>query len=290
MSRFKPKVPVLHLSDLSLAREEKIFYAGRLEDLPPSFTEYDSSHRHSYFAIFFFLKGKGTHSIDFQKFEIERNSLFFLKPGQVHSWTFHNKPEGFALKISPEFYSEISDRTGELRSFPFFSFSQSYPKIVLKPDPRLVSDFLRLSQEFEEGSEPKILFFLSQLILLQIKKEYEKFSDPLLTDNGPVSEFQILLEKHFIQERATSFYSRRLGLSPSALNRICQSVLGKSAKSIVHDRVLLEIKRLLLHSEMSITQICRELCFSDNAYLSRYFKVQTGLSPEQFRDLKRKAQ
>ncbi len=283
-------VPLLHLSDLVLRNEEPYFYAGKLEDLPPSFAEYDSSHRHSYFAIFFFQEGQGTHTIDFQTYEIESNSLFFLKPGQVHSWKFLKKPKGFALKVSSDFYSELGEKPSELRKFPFFSFGGTVPKISVQNLTVLSSDFSRLEEEFKKTSEPKLLFIITQLILLQLKKEYENFSQSFLQNGHPIETFQNLLESHFLKERSTSFYAKKLGISTGALNRFCQNDLGKSAKSVIHDRVILEIKRYLLHSEMNITQICWELGFSDNAYFSRYCKNQFGISPEQFREQKRKAQ
>ncbi|MEI7013066.1 helix-turn-helix transcriptional regulator [Leptospira licerasiae] len=290
MSKSAGKVPLIHLSEISENSRDKIFYAGRLEDLPPSFSEYDSSHRHSYFTVFYFSEGKGTHKIDFQNFEIEKNSIFFLKPGQVHSWKFDKKPKGFALKISPEFHLEQNERNSELRSFPFFGYEPSLSKVVLIDPRKLKSDFSRLVTEFEEGSEPKVLFLLSQLILLHIKKEYDTSSELFIKKNRPVCEFQSLLEKHFLKERGTSFYSRRLGIAPNTLNRICQNILGKSAKSVIHDRVLLECKRLLIHSDLNITQICFELGFLDNAYFSRYFKKLAGVTPEQFRKSGRKTQ
>ncbi|TGL58397.1 helix-turn-helix domain-containing protein [Leptospira sarikeiensis] len=290
MSKQASKVPLLHLSEVSDEEGERIFYSGRLEDLPPSFTEYDSSHRHSYFAVFYFVEGKGTHKIDFQNFEIEKNSLFFLKPGQVHSWKFKKKPKGFALKIHPEFYSKLNEKNTSLRSFPYFGFDSGLSKIHPEKFSKLRSDFSRLVEEFKENADPKILFYISGLILLQIQKEYETSAALLIRKNRPVSEFQSLLEKYFIKERGTSFYARRLGLASNTLNRICQNSLGISAKSVIHDRLLLECKRLLLHSDLNITQISSELGFTDNAYFSRYFKKQSGVSPEQFRESGRKVQ
>ncbi|MBM9578554.1 helix-turn-helix domain-containing protein [Leptospira sp. 201903070] len=290
MSKVDPIPPVLHLSDVVEEKIEPLFYAGRLEDLPPGFREYDSSHRHTYFALFFFLEGSGLHTIDFQEYTIEAGSLFFLKPAQVHSWKFTKSVKGFALKISSEFFTDQGENASALRDYPFFQFARSSPKIKIEDCPRLRSDFERLIDEKDRSSEKKMLLILSQVILLQAKKEYDfQEANEILADSTIIS-FQKLLEENFLKERNTSYYSRKIGISPNTLNRICHEELGRSAKSLIHERILLEIKRLLLHSNLNITQIAWELGFADNAYFSRYFKSQTGTSPEKFRDSRRKTQ
>ncbi|PKA06300.1 helix-turn-helix domain-containing protein [Leptospira ellisii] len=288
MSKVEHKPPVLDLEDVLPDSAEPKFYAGKLEDLPADFREYDSSHRHTYFALFFFLKGKGTHTIDFQEFTIESDSLFFLKPGQVHSWKFLSPVRGFALKISQEFFSGEREHSALLREFPFFRFGSGKSKLIVSDPERLRSDFLRLLDENGKKSERRMLAVLSQVILLQAKKEYDAVPDNVSPSDPIVVRFQKLLEENFPKERNPSFYSRRLGIAPNTLNRICHETLGKSAKSVVHERVTLEIKRLLIHSNLNITQISWELGFTDNAYFSRYFRARSGVSPESFRNAGRK--
>ncbi|PJZ55260.1 helix-turn-helix domain-containing protein [Leptospira adleri] len=289
MSKVESIPPVLHLSDLVEEKTEPLFYVGRLEELPPSFREYDSSHRHTYFALFFFLEGAGTHTIDFQENTIESESLFFLKPGQVHSWKFAKPVKGFALKISSDFFTDQGENVSTLREYPFFQFAQSSPKIRIEDSLRLRSDFERLIDEKDSQSEKKMLLVLTQVVLLQTKKEFDLQQENEILPDSTIVSFQKLLEENFLKERNTSYYSRRIGIAPNTLNRICHEELGKSAKSVIHERIILEIKRLLLHSKLNITQIAWELGFADNAYFSRYFKSQTGISPERFRDFGRKA-
>ncbi|TGK35577.1 helix-turn-helix domain-containing protein [Leptospira gomenensis] len=288
MSKVEHKPPVLDLEDVLPDSAEPKFYVGRLEDLPPDFREYDSSHRHTYFALFFFLKGKGTHTIDFQEFSIESDSLFFLKPGQVHSWKFLSPVRGFALKISQDFFSEEGGNPTMLRELPYFRFGSAKSKLILSDPKRLRSDFSRLLEENERNSERRMLSLLSQVVLFQAKKEYDSVPEDVLPPDPIAARFQKLLEENFLKQRNTSFYSRRLGIAPNTLNRICHETLGKSAKSVVHERLTLEIKRLLIHSNLNITQISCELGFSDNAYFSRYFRARCGVSPESFRNTGRK--
>ena len=289
MSKATRILPVLPLSEVLREKIEPLFYVGRLEQLPANFREYESLHRHTYFAIFFFLNGSGKHIIDFKEHSISRQRLFFLKPGQVHSWKFTKPVKGFALKISSDFFSEQGENASSLREFPFFQFAPSSSKIEIEDSERLQLDFERLIQEKESCADKKMILSLLKVILYQTKKEYEVQNENAFPPDSFVVSFQKLLEENYLTERNTSFYSRKIGIAPNTLNRVCHLTLGKSAKSIIHDRITLEIKRLLLHSNLNITQISWELGFKDNAYFSRYFKSRTGSAPEIFRNRGRKS-
>ncbi|TGK20056.1 helix-turn-helix domain-containing protein [Leptospira fluminis] len=280
-------IPSFSLSEIERV-PESVFYAGKLEELPPTFREYSSSHRHNYFAVFFFLKGEGTHTIDFTEFKIRKHSVFFLKPGQVHSWNFIGRIEGYALKVSSDFYAQSGFRSA-LRDFPFFRYGSTVSGIVPKNIESIKSDFERLVSSRKTEEDPRVLNAISQLIFLQLEKEYADVSN-LSSQDSKVAEFQRMLDEYFLQKRNTAFYARALGLSPALLNKQCKSVLGQSAKSLVHDRIMLEIKRLLLHSDLSLSEICRDLDFSDSAYFSRYVKIRSGLTPVEIRNRVRKVQ
>jgi AraC-like DNA-binding protein len=72
-------------------------------------------------------------------------------------------------------------------------------------------------------------------------------------------------------------------LSPKQLYAICQAVLQKSITDIIQDRLMLEAKRLLVHTDFTISQIAAQLNYTDNSYFNRFFKKIAGLTPKQFR-------
>lgn len=232
----------------------------------------------------------GNHRIDFVDYEIADNSLFFIRPGQVHSWRFDSPVIGYALKFSPEFYARNSATRSAIFGFPFFKSVTSRSAMQIREPGVLARDWDRLLLERENGSEEGILFTLTQLILLEVKREYESGCEASDIIDELISDFEEILEQNFIRERSTSFYARRLTVSASALNSACKKRLGRNAKSIINDRIILEIKRLLVHSSNSISEISREVNFSDNAYLSRFFRSQAGISPERYRAENRKVQ
>ncbi|MCE9599775.1 MAG: AraC family transcriptional regulator [Spirochaetia bacterium] len=276
------KIPTtVRLSDIYQNARTPFLQVSQLETLPPSFVEYASSHRHDYFAIFFFLKGSGSHRIDFVEYEIKDGTLFLLKPGQVHSWRFDSEVRGYAIKFSPEFYARNTARRMALFDFPFFRPGNSRASMQISQAESLESDIARLFRERANESEEGLLFTLTQLVLLEIKRVYAQ--DETRPADTFVTQFEELLEENFPHKRSPVFYARRLGISAPALNLACKHRRGQTCKSIINERTVLELKRLLVHSDMSIAEIAKETNFADSAYMSRFFRLQTGNSPERYR-------
>jgi AraC family transcriptional activator of pobA len=78
-------------------------------------------------------------------------------------------------------------------------------------------------------------------------------------------------------------YARDLGITANHLNAVCRQAVDKSALTLIHERQILEAKRRLVYSALTISQIADELGFSDPAYFSRFFKRLTGTTPKDFR-------
>jgi AraC-like DNA-binding protein len=93
----------------------------------------------------------------------------------------------------------------------------------------------------------------------------------------------MLLEQHFRSESHPAVYARMLRSTERALNEATRRALGATPNRLIRDRVLLEAKRLLLHSSMAVAQVADQLGFDDPAYFSRCFKKHTGRSPVDYR-------
>lgn len=98
-----------------------------------------------------------------------------------------------------------------------------------------------------------------------------------------VHAFSRLLEQDFREHRPIEHYAAALGISAAHLNALCRRLAGQSALQMIHQRLLLEAKRNLVYTAMTIQQVSDSLGFSEPAYFSRFFKRGTGLSPKAFR-------
>ncbi|WP_111415016.1 helix-turn-helix domain-containing protein [Billgrantia lactosivorans] len=98
-----------------------------------------------------------------------------------------------------------------------------------------------------------------------------------------LASFQALIEAQYRQQPSVERFAEQLGMSSAHLNALCRRLADRSALQLLHERLLLEAKRQLTYTNMTISQVADSLGFSEPAYFTRFFKRNTGLSPRDFR-------
>jgi len=105
-----------------------------------------------------------------------------------------------------------------------------------------------------------------------------------------LARFQRLVQKHALQERNVGFYARRLQLTPHYLCVLIKQTSGKTVMDWVNEVVIKEAKDLLEAGELQTQEVARELNFPDHASFTKFFKRETGLTPQAFRACKSSSQ
>ena len=122
-SMAREPIPVYDICSISQeqgANDE--FLADRLSDyLDKYYSRLHFPHRHSFYHLVMFTKGKGSHSIDFTNFDLRPFQVYFMTPGQVHSWHFEGKTDGYIINFSENFFKPFLLNPHYLERFPFFS-------------------------------------------------------------------------------------------------------------------------------------------------------------------------
>ncbi|MEL7065547.1 MAG: helix-turn-helix domain-containing protein, partial [Bacteroidota bacterium] len=246
-------------------------------------------HRQNYFMIFWGTGGKGLHLIDFEKYELQAGRIFLMYPGMIHAWESSQDLEGFLLFFTADFFSQRYN-DNKLSKFPFFSSTQAQPHVDFEGGEKEKLDrlFAWMYEAYEAGGNDcqSTLKSYLNLILLQCNKHYEsKHVQSVEVPHAQqvLVQFEKLIDQHFRQKHQVKDYASLLHLTPNYLNVICKSHIGKSAGNLIRERILLEIKRKLLHEDKTMAEISLELHFEDQAYFSRFFKRYTGQSPLAFR-------
>jgi AraC-like DNA-binding protein len=101
--------------------------------------------------------------------------------------------------------------------------------------------------------------------------------------SGLFRKFKRLLEDNFLQVHKVNEYASLLNITEKHLNEICKRFNGKTASAMVFDRLVLEAKRLLQHSDLTIKEISFQLNFNDPSHFSKFFKKHTGVTTKDFR-------
>lgn len=241
-------------------------------------------HKHDFFIIILFDQAKGVHTIDFQEYAIGDRQIHVLFPNQVHTWRIEPDTTGYQLMIDKLFFERFS---------PYLRFSPSnyinHPVIPLSQEnfDLLQYEFDAIKQELRATySLQDVISARAAVIAAIVSKAAESvFTAAKVFQSHPrLAKFTSLIDQHFKMQKQLSFYALELNISANYLNILCKKNLGVSATQLIQQRVLLEAKRLLQATDLSIKEIAFELGFVDHAYFSNFFKSQTNLTPRSFRE------
>ena len=246
-------------------------------------------HRHSFYHLVMFTDGDGSHTIDFENFDVKAGQIYFMVPGQVHSWQFEGEVDGYIINFSTSFMQAFLLNHSYLDNFSFLNGKPKDEVINLSGDqiPVITQLFENIIAEVKKpgqlGSDMVRVLMLQIFILIQrTQGSYENTGRPTYNQTL-IKNFQKLIEQHYIDVKLPKDYAELLYITPNHLNAVCKDVLGKPAGEIIRDRTLLEAKRFLTNPALTISQIALNLNFSDNSYFTKFFKKAEGITPEEFR-------
>lgn len=260
-----------------------------LEKLVDDFQFTSQPHRHDFYNILFIEEGTGTHTIDFVTYEVKPSSIFFLTPGQIHSFNLSLDVKGLTLFFTPEFYL-MNNSEKKLLDIPFFHSLSNQPFLDLDcaKDESIRQAILEIFNEHErnENGNHIIIRAYLDIVITKLSRYYKQswVNQKSSSIIYQIRELESLVDKHYKEFRRPRDYADRMNLSPKHLNKICNTGLNKTVGDLIQERVILEVKRMLAYSSKNVTEIANELNFSDTSYFIRFFKKNTGLTPELFRD------
>jgi len=246
-------------------------------------------HKHSFYHLVLYTKGAGKQTIDFENFAVKPFQIYFMIPGQVHSWNFEGEVEGYIINFSAAFFQSFLLKADYLEDLPFFSGNALDAVIDIPVDMRdkVINLFEQLINE-NESAKPLGLD-LVRALMLQLFIQVARLSVNIQQAESPsynytlLKNFQKLIEKNYTRIKLPKEYAELLYITPNHLNALCNDVLGLSAGEVIRNRVILEAKRMLVNQDMTVQQIADQLNFADNSYFTKFFKKNEGITPEDFR-------
>ncbi|MET4141806.1 helix-turn-helix transcriptional regulator [Pedobacter sp. UYP1] len=273
----------IHVNTLPSGVREGIFIGRKFFNGPPDIKEVERPHRDN--GHLFILQEKGTThiEIDFQKHRIEAPSIIYVHPDQIHrviafenatttSWIITsenlyqenlvlltNLTPVSALALKAETFSIISETAALCIQFSERKYEKLFDSIL------------------KEGCNTLVTLIISQY-LAQSKAidNYSRFE--IITKS-----FKSTLEHDFTKIKSPMAYAKCLNISTPYLNECVKKATGHSVSHHIQQRIILEAKRLLYHSNKSIKEIAGELGYDDYSYFIRFFVKVTGMTPVIFR-------
>lgn len=241
-------------------------------------------HKHDFFIIVLFEHAKGNHMIDFINHPISNKQIHLLFPGQVHKWDIEANSQAYQLMIDKVFFEHFSTylrySITNYINHPIFKLNNKIFKLLKYEFDSIKNEMLA------ENPLQEIIYARASVIAAIISKKAEKYflATKIHQTNPKLTEFKKNIDIHYKEEKSVTFYASLLNISSNYLNILCKKNLQISATQLIQERVILEAKRLLQSTELTIKEIAYDLGFVDHAYFSNFFKNQTGITPTQFRE------
>lgn len=263
----------------------------RLESLEKYINE-DHPHYLTYFDITVLTGGKGHFCIDEYKYEIRPGAILFSSPGQIRYWDTEILPTGYVLLFEEEFLSRILNDSQFINDLKYFNTGTNPPKMDLSAADmqHLLILMENIEQEIRTFSrtDQYILQALLYQTLVWLNRRYSisYLGANKVNNNRYINQYAKWVSKEYRNHHSVAFYADKLNITPGHLNDLCKLNLGINAKQYIQNRIILDAKRLLLYSSLSVEEIALHLGFENATYFIRKFKQISGITPLSFRKTK----
>ncbi|HEY1009948.1 MAG TPA: helix-turn-helix transcriptional regulator [Daejeonella sp.] len=284
----KSDIPVYNIRSLAAYRRDDVI-VSRFGVYSKSHQHLHCAHRHDFYHIVLFTEGSGSHTIDFENFKVEPWQIYFMIPGQVHSWKFQGNVEGYVINFSDTYFQSFLLDTDYLKKFSFLNgivndsvlnvpeACRSQIETIFEELIIAGADDVKFTEDYIRVLLLKLLIVVSDLVVARPENYISSYNYTVLKN------FRQLIERNYTILRLPKEYAELLYITPNHLNALCKDLLGMPAGEVIRNRIILEAKRLLINLELSISEISRHLNFSDNSYFTKFFRKYAGVTPEDFR-------
>lgn len=253
--------------------------------------ERERPHRHNYYTVLWSKNSCGTHVVDYKEYSMEPNTIFFITPGQVHQVNHSGEPDVTVLLFTENFLNTHSISCSFISDLGLFSEIADSPPIRISSKTSnslsLITDKILESFHGEHQYKFEEIGAYLKLFLIECNKHAHKSKSDndqtLQSARNIVKLFKDMLEENFTTEHKVGFYAKKLAITTDYLNSLVKAAIGKTAKELIQQRIVLEAKRFGLHTQLSSKEIAYNLGFEDPSHFSKFFKNVEKISFTEFR-------
>ncbi|MEM1318626.1 MAG: helix-turn-helix transcriptional regulator [Bacteroidota bacterium] len=256
---------------------------------PENFNPY-RPYRISFYALLFIVKGEGEHIIDFKRYAYRPGSIIFISREQVHAFVKNEELEAYFLIFTEAFLEKSSLGSNLMQQLSLYHYHLFSPVLQLKEGQfRLFLDLiLHLKKEYEAPDD-----FVTEEIMQSGMKVILCLAERIRRANSEQPShsfyhkefirFRNLLHHHVKENRKVKFYADTMSVSTKKLNRITNEIIQRPAKAFISEVLMMEIKRLLMNTSLSIKEIAYQTGFDAPTNFVKFFRNYAGQTPADFR-------
>ncbi|WP_312296487.1 AraC family transcriptional regulator [Chryseobacterium sp.] len=283
----KHKITTYDLSDVS----QHNFLVERIEkryEKQEEFLMDKGVHRDSHYIFTCMESGHVRMMVDFKIIESRGPTIFCLLPGQVHQGLLMENVSGWFVAVKTDSVPDIvravfEESLVEIHPLPV---DQNWTEKIRSAASLLknyCTDDALASKEGVLVIQSFLNAYMGMFSHLYLRKNSLEISAEKRSSQL-ARAFRILVRKEFKTMKSPSEYAEALHISRGYLTEVIREVTGYSAQYYIHQEVLIEAKRLLAFTHLTVKEIAYELGYNDHTYFSRLFSKLEGQSPSKFRE------
>jgi AraC family transcriptional activator of pobA len=247
----------------------------------------DRPHALSFYDIILVTHGRGVFWLDATPYRVQPNTIICTTPGQIRNWQVP-KLDGICLFFPALFLEEFFKDASFLYRLPFFHGEPgAAARNLSSPDARRTrAKLTAMRREIVARERDSVHVLRASLYetLITLARVYAPRGDASERSMSPLAlRYRERVRRDAAKRHAVADYARELAVSPGHLNTMCKRHLGRGAKDVIEEQLVVEARRLLLYSDETASRVAVRLGFKDASYFSRFFRRANGCTPSQFR-------
>lgn len=266
------------------------------------FSEVRTLHRYrtmfGFYAMFFKDKTCGDMRYGRGKYDYTEGALVTMGPQQVFNFEATGEefqPEGIGLLFHPD----LIRGTGlarNIRQYTFFSYEMNEALHLSKPERAVLDDCINkiraeLSRPLDRFTKKLVVSNLEMLLDYCLRFFDRQFNTRQKVNNDIISRFEVYIDDYLRSGKAESeglpnvtVCADAMHLSPNYFSDLIRKITGKSALDLIHSTVTSIAKEMIYDGSLSLSEIAYRLGFKYPQHFSRFFKRNTGKTPNQYRE------
>jgi AraC family transcriptional activator of pobA len=256
-------------------------------------TYFDHLQRNNYYSLIWVTEGSGTLKTDFSEYNFGTNSLFSFTPYQPFMF-LSNLIKGIAIYFHSDFFCIHKHETevtcngvlfNNIYQIPFISVDENLQNTLNKIIEQIKSEMRNPGLAKYE----LLISYMKIFLISASRSKMEQQPEVIQSEKGnkePIilQNLKESIEKDFKSKHTPNDYAGLLNISPNALAKITKKHFNKTLTNLITERIIIEAKRELYLTNKSVKQIAYELGYNDEYYFSRFFKKNTDISPQVYRE------
>ncbi len=250
--------------------------------------EINPHRHHGLFQVLWLEQGEAYFQLDGRRGRLAEGSVLLVPQHCVHGFKFSKDAHGLVVTLAYSLINSLdSDLAHELMTLSepvCCVMKELVSAVAIEAGLRaLNTEYQQRDRYHQAVIESLVSSTLAWLMRENLAQAHAKVSVPVVRAREHLARFVALVDENFSKHTTLDHYAVQLSISVAHLNAICRQMSGRSALQLIHERLMLEARRELIYTSMTIKEVAELLGFVDPAYFTRFFKRQAGISPKDFR-------